>query len=92
LSAERFTREVKLAAQSTTMSAQVATSPTFSLLGTRPLFSAADYVLNGFSRRNYDVTADDQRFLMVRRSPGAAPPQLVVIENSFVESKAKPVK
>ncbi len=74
------------------MSAQVATSPTLALQGTRPLFSAADYVLNGISRRNYDVSADDQRFLMVHRAAGAAPPQLVVIENWFVESKAKTVK
>jgi len=70
------------------MSAQVATSPTFSLLGTRPLFSAADYVLNGFSRRNYDVAADDQHFLMVRRAAGSAPPHLVVVENWFEEARA----
>jgi len=58
-------------------------------LGSAPLFSAADYVLNGYSRRNYDVGGDDQRFLMIRRLAGSAPSHLVVIEHWFQESKAK---
>jgi hypothetical protein len=39
------------------------------------------------SRRNYDITADDQRFLMVRRAAGAASAQLVVVENWFEEAR-----
>jgi len=74
-------------AQSNLMSAQVATSPTFVLQGTTLLFSVADFVLGGASRRNYDVSPDDQHFLMVRRAPGALGTQLVVVENWTEEKK-----
>jgi tRNA A-37 threonylcarbamoyl transferase component Bud32 len=74
-------------AQSNLMAAQVTTSPTFSLQGTTLLFSVADFVLGGVSRRNYDVSPDDQHFLMVRRAPGALGSQLVVVENWIEEQK-----
>ena len=73
--------------QSNMMAAQVITNPTFALQGTTRLFNAADFVLTAVSRRNYDITPDDQRFLMVRRAAGAAGAQLVVVENWFEEAK-----
>ena len=71
------------------VSAQVSMSPTFSLGRTTVLFSAAEFVMGGISRRNYDVSPDDQRFLMIRRARGSASAQVMVIENWFEEIKAK---
>jgi hypothetical protein len=45
-------------------------------------------ILARVSRRNYDVTPDDQRFLMVHRAGGGGA-QLVVVENWFQETKAR---
>jgi serine/threonine-protein kinase len=75
--------------QSNLMAAQVTTSPTFTLQGTKLLFSAADFVLNGGSRRGFDVSPDDQRFLMVRRDAGVASAQVIVTENWFEDAKAR---
>jgi serine/threonine-protein kinase len=38
---------------------------------------------------NYDVTADGQRFLVVKERPGAEPREIVVVLNWFEELKAK---
>jgi Tol biopolymer transport system component len=74
--------------QSNLVAAQVTTSPTFALQGTKLLFSAADFVLNGGSRRGFDVSPDDQHFLMVRRAAGVASAQVIVTENWFEDAKA----
>ncbi len=68
---------------------QVTTAPAFSLGRTTVLFSAADFVNAGISRRNYDVARDDQRFLMVRRARGSASAQVVVVENWFHELETR---
>jgi hypothetical protein len=34
----------------------------FAVHGTRVLFNASDFIQTAVSRRNYDVSADDQRF------------------------------
>ena len=75
--------------ESNLVSAQVTTSPAFTLGRTSVLFSAADFVIAGISRRNYDVSPDDQRFLMIRRARGSASAQVVVVENWFEEMKAR---
>ncbi len=62
------------------METRVATSPEFTVLGTRALFSASDFVQTSLSRRNYDV-APDGRFLMVRRADGSRAGAMVVVEN-----------
>jgi len=41
------------------------------------------------SRRNYDVAADDQRFLMVQRAEGAQRGQIVVVEHWADEIRRK---
>jgi serine/threonine-protein kinase len=53
-----------------------------------PLFSVKDYV--GFVyRRMYDVSPDDQRFVMLRRIVGYDNELFVVVENFFEELKAR---
>ena len=51
------------------------------------------YLAGGsLSSRNYDVSGDGKRFLMVKQSPGAphaAAPQIVVVQNWFEELKAR---
>ena len=69
------------------MSAEVQTSPTFSVLRTRRLFDASGFVMASLSRRNYDVAPDASRFLMVRRPGGSTTTHLVVVENWFEELK-----
>ncbi len=52
------------------------------------LFSAREYRTNLFHRM-YDVTPDDQRFVMLRRLGGVNVGELIVVENFFEELKAK---
>ena len=59
----------------------VQTGPEFSSGETRVLFAAGDLATRAVSRRNYDVTSDAQRFVMVRTAGGAYSAQLVVVEN-----------
>ncbi len=68
---------------------QVTTAPVFSLGRSTVLFSAADFVNAGISRRNYDVARDDQRFLMIRRARGFPSAQVVVVENGAAEIAAR---
>jgi hypothetical protein len=55
-------------------------TPDFTVLGSRLLFRASEFVHTSISRRNYDVHPDG-RFLMVRRADGARPGAMVVVEN-----------
>jgi Tol biopolymer transport system component len=60
--------------------------PTFATTGSRVLFNARDYLV-GASHRFWDISRDDQRFLMVRPKEGAAGQMIVVVENWFEELK-----
>lgn len=75
--------------QSRLIATQVTIRPTFALLGQRTLFDASGYVRLSVSRRNYDVSADGQRFLMIKRAGNVMGSQLVVVENWFEELKHK---
>ena len=75
--------------QSRMVAAQVTTAPSFALLGSRTLFNASEFVQMSVSRRNYDVTPDGQRFLMVQRANGATNGQIVVVENWLNELTAR---
>ena len=66
----------------------VQTTPTFVRGRTTVLFPAAGFLAGAF-RREYDVSPDDERFLMIRPLGASAPEQLIVIENWFEELKAK---
>lgn len=69
---------------------RVRTTPTFSVGDAVVLFPAAGF-RSGESRAHYDVSLDDRRFLMIRRSVVTAD-GLVAVENWFEELKAKSSK
>ena len=70
------------------VAAEVRTNPVFSVTRTTILFSATRFGSFEASPQ-YDVSADDQRFLMLRPLPGPDPDRLIVVENWFDELKAK---
>ena len=53
----------------------------------RALFSTQSY-RSITVHQQYDVTRDDQRFLMIRDRSGAEETELIVVENFFEELKA----
>jgi eukaryotic-like serine/threonine-protein kinase len=67
--------------RSNLVAARVTPTPPFAVQSRRVLFDASDFIQTSVSRRNYDVSADDQRFLMVQRADGARSGQVVVVEN-----------
>jgi len=67
---------------------QVKTTPTFSLGLTTVLFPAGGFTYSEVLRQ-YDVSADDRRFLMIRPVAADASANLIVVENWFEELKAK---
>jgi serine/threonine-protein kinase len=67
---------------------EVRTNPVFSVTRTTILFSASRFESFEASPE-YDVSADDQRFLMLRPLAGSDPERLIVVENWFEELKAK---
>ena len=76
------------------MAVPVTTTPTFSAGTPRMLFEGA-FRIDGGSFRNYDVTADGQRFLMVQEveRPPARVSQMVLVQNWVEELKQRvPVK
>jgi eukaryotic-like serine/threonine-protein kinase len=66
----------------------VKTRPTFSVGRSAPLFPAAGFASFQFGPQ-YDVSLDDQRFLMIRPLAGSGPDEVIVVENWFEELKAK---
>ena len=71
------------------MSVPIMESPTtFVHGGPQPLFPTRDYV-GMIYRQMYDVSPDDQRFVMLRRIIDNDDQQLIVVENFFEELKAK---
>jgi serine/threonine-protein kinase len=70
-------------ATETVVSVPVETEPTFTFGSTRALFSAADYAVEIYWHPPYDVTADGQRFLMLKPVAGAGETQLVVVQGFF---------
>jgi serine/threonine protein kinase/Tol biopolymer transport system component len=67
---------------------EVKTKPVFSVTRSTVLFSASRFAAFEASPQ-YDVSADDQRFLMLRPVAGSASDRLIVVENWFEELKAK---
>jgi tRNA A-37 threonylcarbamoyl transferase component Bud32/dipeptidyl aminopeptidase/acylaminoacyl peptidase len=66
------------------VAAEVRTNPVFSVMRTTILFSASRFGAFEASPQ-YDVSADDQRFLMLRPLAGSDPDRLIVVENWFEE-------
>jgi Tol biopolymer transport system component len=70
------------------VAAAVTTNPVFSVTGSTILFSASRFGAFEASPQ-YDVSADDRRFLMLRPLEGSVSDRLIVVENWFEELKAK---
>jgi Tol biopolymer transport system component len=70
------------------VSIPVRTTPTFSFGAARILFPARSYVSYA-QRREYDVTADGKRFLMVKFASSPVPDKFTVVTNWFEELKNK---
>lgn len=71
------------------VAASVSTTPTFSLGATRVLFRTSQFLAGGGAHHQYDVSHDDQRFLMIRPMGSSVPDKLVVVDNWFDELKNK---
>jgi serine/threonine-protein kinase len=69
--------------------AEVQAGPAFAVGRQRALFSTADYLVSTFVHQTYDVTPDDQRFVMVRDVESDYRGELIVVENFFEELKAR---
>ena len=67
---------------------EIKTKPTFSVGSSAALFPAAGFASFPLSPQ-YDVSLDDQRFLMIRPLAASGPDKLIVVENWFEELKAK---
>jgi serine/threonine-protein kinase len=70
------------------MAVDVVTTPTFAPGQEKVLFSVAGYFNSG-TRSGYDMTADDQRFLMIQDEEALVEGDLVIVQNFFEELKAK---
>ena len=72
------------------MAVDIATQPSFTVGKPRMLFEG-QYELSPATAPNYDVSADGQRFLMLKptEQAEAAPTQIVVVQNWFEELKQK---
>lgn len=70
------------------VSVPVHTTPTFSFGAGRILFPARNYV-SFTQRREYDVTADGNRFLMIGFPISPVSDKLIVVTNWFEELKNK---
>jgi serine/threonine-protein kinase len=69
--------------------AEIITEPMFSVGEQRVLFSSRQYEADS-NHRAYDVSADDQRFVMIRQTVlGASGSELVLVENWFEELKER---
>ncbi|MDP2956161.1 MAG: protein kinase [Longimicrobiales bacterium] len=66
----------------------VETEPTFSAGPTSVLFSATEY-LTSLNHRAYDVTPDDERFIMLRPVGGGGEGELILVLNFFEELRAR---
>jgi len=67
------------------IAARVSVRPGFAVLGRERLFSAADYILPLARRAAYEVSPDDQRFLMLRLGAGDGAASLVLVQNFLTE-------
>ncbi len=70
------------------MSVEVLPGPTFVTGERRVLFSTQGFRTYPYHQQ-YDVTPDDQRFVMIRNRRGEEAGELIVVENFFEELKAK---
>ena len=77
-------QELFYKSQGNLMVVRVQTGPTFEAGELRQLFSTRGY-LSFATHRSYDVTEDDQRFVMIRLQEAGSATELIVVENFFEE-------
>ena len=87
-------RELFYLGPSEVIAAQVTTEPAFNRGEQRVLFSHGSEYIRGSGYTAYDVSPDDQRFVMIRRiisglAQGQDSTRLMLVENWFEELKAK---
>jgi serine/threonine-protein kinase len=87
-------RELFFATMDGMVSAQVETSPSFRVIGQQSLFRFPPGVQSGIARGFYDISPDDQRFLMARPvqfggDDSGSQVQLILVENFFEDLKAR---
>jgi serine/threonine-protein kinase len=87
-------RELFYLGPSEMIAAQVTTEPAFNRGEQRALFSHGSEYVRGNTYSAYDVSPDDQRFVMIRNTISAAgqvqdSTRLMLVENWFEELKAK---
>ena len=70
------------------VAADVVTVPTFSVTRQQVLFSAIGYSSNVFDPQ-FDISRDDQRFLMIVRDEPDIASEIVVVINWFEELKTR---
>jgi serine/threonine-protein kinase len=70
------------------VAAEITTQPVFAVGRQTVLFAGSDYALND-SHRQYDVSPDDRRFLMIRERGGGERTNLILVDNWFQELIAK---
>ncbi len=70
------------------MVVEVLPGPTFVTGERRALFSTQGF-RSASGHQQYDVTPDDQRFVMIRNPVADEASELIVVENFFEELKAK---
>jgi len=70
------------------MAVAVVTTPTFAPGQEKALFSVAEYLIAD-TRSEYDMTADDQRFVMIRDEEAQVKGDLVIVQNFFEELKQR---
>jgi hypothetical protein len=73
--------------QSEMVAVRVETEPTFSAGPASLLFSATEYLAD-VNHRQYDVSPDDQRFIMLR-PVGDGGRELILVQNFFEELRAR---
>jgi len=70
------------------VSVPVKTAPTFSFGAPKTLFPARQFVSSLGQHRQYDVSPDDRRFMMIRAVGSPVPDKLVVVSSWFEELNA----
>jgi len=68
---------------------EVKTTPTFSINRSTVLFPARVFYSFPLFVPQYAMSADDQRFLMIRAQAASDPDKLIVVENWFEELGSK---
>ncbi|MFC1639843.1 TolB family protein, partial [Gemmatimonadota bacterium] len=71
------------------VAAEVATSPVFEVRSRNVLFDPSSWRIDAQFSQYFDVSLDDQGFLMVRKVGGDDAPEVILVENFFEELKER---